>query len=80
MQSAREEAKAMSDRAAALQEQLEAIKARLQEAHVAKESSATPSNEVRLAFEFVAASLVAFNRSLSRLCPVLVTDRGETIT
>ena len=46
LQSAREEAKATSERAAALQEQLNAVQVRLQEAHAAKESSAAPSKEV----------------------------------
>ena len=47
VQSAEAKAKAAADRAAALQEQLEAVKLRLQEAHAAKQSSATPSKEVR---------------------------------
>ena len=47
MQSAREAARAKSEKAAALQEQLAAVQTRLQEAHAAKEASATPSKEVR---------------------------------
>lgn len=46
VQDAEAKARAASERAAALQEQLEAVKVRLQEAHAAKESSATPSKEV----------------------------------
>ena len=46
LQNAREEAKAASDRAKALQEQLDAVQVRLQEAHAAKEASAAPSKEV----------------------------------
>lgn len=46
VQSAKAEAKVAADRAAALQEQLEAVKLRLQEAHAAKQSLVTPSMEV----------------------------------
>ena len=46
VQSAEAEARASADTAAALQEQLEHVKIRLQEAYAAKESTAPPSKEV----------------------------------
>ena len=59
VQSAQAEARASADTAAGLQEQLEHVKIRLQEAHAAKVSTAPPSGEVSGATDNTASSTKA---------------------